>query len=67
MPRNGSLTEEDLKTHLAQDFAKWSIPDRFVFVAEIPKSGVGKYDKKAVRALHAEGGDEAIRSTLGTP
>lgn len=67
VPRGGDLTEDALRTHLAADFARWSIPDRFLFVKEIPKSGVGKYDKKAVRALYADGGHEAVQSTLGTP
>ena len=31
------------------------LPDAFVPVPEIPKTSVGKFDKKAVRSLYASG------------
>ncbi len=65
VPGDDSLTEDELRQHLAVDFAKWSIPDRFLFVKEVPKTGVGKYDKKVVRTLYTEGGFEAVESSLG--
>ena len=34
---------------LAKDFAKWWLPDKVVFVDEIPKTGVGKINKKILR------------------
>ena len=30
------------------------MPDRILFVDEIPKTGTGKFDKKVVRAMHGE-------------
>lgn len=42
-------TSAVLKQHLAADFPKFWIPDRFVFVDEIPKTSVGKSDKKTIR------------------
>jgi len=39
-----------LKQHLATEFPKFWIPDRFVFVDEIPKTSVGKSDKRAILA-----------------
>ena len=42
-----------------------SVPDRFLFVREVPKTGVGKYDKKVVRSLYADGGFGAVEATLG--
>ncbi|MBP2367843.1 long-chain fatty acid--CoA ligase [Pseudonocardia parietis] len=65
VPTDDSLTEDDLRTHLAVDFAKWSIPDRFLFVKEVPKTGVGKYDKKVVRSLYTDGGFDAVEAKLG--
>ena len=38
-----SATPEELREFLAPQFAKWWLPDRFEFVAEIPKTGVGKF------------------------
>lgn len=34
---------------LARGFAKWWLPDRFIVIDEIPKTGVGKFDKKRLR------------------
>ena len=44
---------EVLKEHLSVTFPKFWIPDRFVFVDTIPKTGVGKSDKRAVRKMLA--------------
>ncbi len=47
-------TEEELRQHLMKfveegKITKWAVPDRFVFVEEIPKTSVGKIDKKVLR------------------
>ncbi len=48
-----SVTAEDLLEHLRGRVAKWWLPDEFAFVAEVPKTSVGKFDKKALRShLH---------------
>ncbi len=51
-----SVTPEELKSFLADKVAGWWIPERWTFVEEIPKTSVGKFDKKVLRARHAEGG-----------
>jgi fatty-acyl-CoA synthase len=33
--------------------AKWALPDDIVFVEAVPKTSVGKFDKKALRARFA--------------
>ena len=45
----------DLRAHLEQRMAKWQVPERFAFVDEIPKTSVGKLDKKRIRSSHADG------------
>ncbi len=35
--------------------ARWWLPERWTFVDEIPKTSVGKFDKKVLRGLYAEG------------
>ncbi|HEV3046535.1 MAG TPA: long-chain fatty acid--CoA ligase [Solirubrobacteraceae bacterium] len=40
--------------HLRDRVAKWWLPDEFAFVAEIPKTSVGKFDKKVLRARLAQ-------------
>jgi fatty-acyl-CoA synthase len=46
---------EELRDHLAQHFAKWQLPERWAFIDEMPKTSVGKFDKKVLRKSYAEG------------
>jgi fatty-acyl-CoA synthase len=48
------VTPGDLQEFLSQSFAKWQIPDQWAFVDQVPRTSVGKYDKKAMRLMHAE-------------
>jgi fatty-acyl-CoA synthase len=41
--------ERELREHLSKRFAKWQLPDKILFVEEIPKTSVGKFDKKVIR------------------
>jgi fatty-acyl-CoA synthase len=45
----------ELVGYLSGKFAKWQLPENWAFVQEIPKTTVGKYDKKALRARHRDG------------
>jgi fatty-acyl-CoA synthase len=42
-------TPEDLRDHLAKEFAKWQLPDRFEFIEEIPRTATGKFKKTELR------------------
>jgi len=46
---------EDLKNQLSKDFAKFWLPERIQFVQGIPKTSVGKFDKKLLRQQFQEG------------
>jgi fatty-acyl-CoA synthase len=48
------VTEEELIEHLRARVAKWWLPDKTVFVEEIPKTGTGKFDKKVVRDQYSD-------------
>ena len=48
------VTADDIRNHLANTFAKWQLPDEVVFVNEIPKTSVGKLNKKEIRAQYKE-------------
>jgi acyl-CoA synthetase (AMP-forming)/AMP-acid ligase II len=50
-----STTAQELVAHLQGRVAKWWLPDEFAFVSEIPKTSVGKFDKKVLRARLAQG------------
>ncbi|MDL2269869.1 long-chain-fatty-acid--CoA ligase [Desulfosarcina sp. OttesenSCG-928-A07] len=45
-----SVTKEDILKRLEGRFAKWQLPDEVIFVDELPKTSVGKLDKKVLRA-----------------
>jgi fatty-acyl-CoA synthase len=44
----------ELRDHLARDYAKWQIPDRFEFVDEIPRTATGKFKKTTLREQFVE-------------
>ena len=50
-----SASAEELVEHLRGRVAKWWLPDEFAFVAEIPKTSVGKFDKKVLRGRLTDG------------
>jgi fatty-acyl-CoA synthase len=44
----------ELRTFLADKVVRWWLPERWTFITEIPRTSVGKYDKKTIRARHAD-------------
>lgn len=66
VPSDESITEGELREFLAEGFAKWWLPDHFLFVAEIPKTGVGKYNKKEIRAVLNDGGPAVAQERFGS-
>ncbi len=51
-----SASPEELREHLATCVARWQLPERWAFVDAVPKTSVGKFDKKVLRRQYAEGG-----------
>ena len=45
----GALTQEEILEYLRPLVAKWWLPDEVRFIDEIPKTSVGKFDKKVIR------------------
>ncbi|TME50056.1 MAG: long-chain fatty acid--CoA ligase [Chloroflexi bacterium] len=50
-----SASPDELRAFLAEKVARWWLPERWAFVSELPKTSVGKQDKKLIRAQYAEG------------
>jgi fatty-acyl-CoA synthase len=50
-----TCTPEELREHLTPLVAKWWLPDEFAFIDAVPKTSVGKFDKKVLRRQLAEG------------
>jgi fatty-acyl-CoA synthase len=44
-----------LQEFLAGRIAHWQVPERWAFIDEVPKTSVGKFDKKMLRRRYAEG------------
>ena len=45
----------ELQAFLEPRIAKWWMPDDFVFIEELPKTGTRKFDKKVLRQQFAGG------------
>jgi fatty-acyl-CoA synthase len=51
VPRPGmTISADEVIDFLRPRVASWWIPERIEFVADLPKTGVGKLDKKRLRA-----------------
>jgi fatty-acyl-CoA synthase len=54
--RDGAeVTPEQLREFLSGRIPKWQLPERWSFIAEVPKTSVGKFDKKVLRRRYADG------------
>jgi fatty-acyl-CoA synthase len=60
---DSTVTARDLSAFLADKVASWQVPERWAFIDEVPKTSVGKFDKKVLRARHTD--DDLIIEELG--
>jgi fatty-acyl-CoA synthase len=51
-----SVSAADLRKFLSDKVVRWWLPERWAFADEIPRTSVGKYDKKAIRSRYADDG-----------
>jgi acyl-CoA synthetase (AMP-forming)/AMP-acid ligase II len=49
-----SLTSAEVLEYLGSHVAKWQLPDEVVFIESVPKTSVGKFDKKVLRERFKE-------------
>jgi fatty-acyl-CoA synthase len=54
------VTPAGLREFLSDKVAKWWIPETFAFIDEIPKTSVGKFDKKVLRQRLKDGELEQV-------
>jgi fatty-acyl-CoA synthase len=50
-----SPTAAELQGFLVGKVARWALPERWAFIDVVPKTSVGKFDKKTLRARYADG------------
>jgi fatty-acyl-CoA synthase len=48
-PSVGKLDEKEILSFLEKKVPKWWLPDQIIFLESIPKTSVGKFDKKILR------------------
>jgi fatty-acyl-CoA synthase len=49
------VTAAELRAFLAERVPRWQLPERWCFIAEVPKTGVGKFAKTRIRESYARG------------
>ena len=49
-----AVSAADLRKFLTDKVVRWWLPERWTFVDEIPRTSVGKYDKKTIRSRYAD-------------
>ena len=57
-----TVTREELRAHIEGQFAKFWLPDDYLFVAQIPRTSTGKFLKTKLRELY---GDHLEKSAGG--
>jgi fatty-acyl-CoA synthase len=48
------VSKQELLDHLGEVVASWQLPDDVVFIDEVPKTAVGKFDKKVLRREYGD-------------
>jgi fatty-acyl-CoA synthase len=59
----GQVTQEEVIEFLNDKVAKWWLPDEVRFIDDVPKTSVGKFDKKVLRASAEPIKEPAARPT----
>ncbi len=61
VPRPGAdVTAEKLRAFMTEQVPRWQVPERWCFVAEVPKTSVGKFSKRRMREAYQHGDYEVI-------
>jgi fatty-acyl-CoA synthase len=53
--QGASVSPDELRAFLSERVPRWQLPERWSFIAEVPKTSVGKFKKTALRDQYAAG------------
>ncbi|HME49318.1 fatty acid--CoA ligase [Mycobacterium sp.] len=57
---DADVSAAELRNFLRDKVVRWWLPERWTFVDEVPRTSVGKFDKKLIRAHYAENAYEVV-------
>ncbi len=60
LEQDAPATADELVSFLTERVSRWWLPERWVFIDEVPKTSVGKFDKKGLRSRYADGEFEVV-------
>jgi len=66
LEEGSSTTPDELLVFLTERVSRWWLPERWTIVDEVPKTSVGKFDKKVLRSRYAEGSLEVLEIEIST-
>jgi len=56
------VSASELRKFLGDKVVRWWLPERWAFTDEVPRTSVGKYDKKTIRSRYTDGDYEVVES-----
>jgi fatty-acyl-CoA synthase len=59
---DADVSADDLREFLSDKVVRWWLPERWAFIDEVPKTSVGKFDKKLIRSRYADDAYDVIES-----
>ncbi len=62
VPRDAGTDPAELAKFLDGKVARWQVPENWAFIDEVPKTTVGKFDKKVLRARYEAGDLDVLRT-----
>jgi len=62
-----TTTPDELRSFLGERVPRWQLPERWCFIAEVPKTSVGKFKKTTLRDQYAEGALEVTKLSSRLP
>jgi fatty-acyl-CoA synthase len=66
LEEGSAISADELVAFLTERVSRWWLPERWTFVAEVPKTSVGKFDKKVLRSRYADGTFEIVEVVVST-
>ncbi len=60
---DATVSAADLRAFLAERVPRWQLPERWAFIAEVPKTSVGKFAKTRMREAYARGDYEVVSAS----